>query len=97
MNYRLTPAAVQDITEIWEYIAVDNPRAADRLEQRFFDTFALLAALPRSGHQRPDWTDKPVLFFPVRRYLIVYRDTQPLEIVRVLHGARNIPEVLQGT
>ncbi len=81
--------------EIWQYIAEDNPTAADGLEQEFFDTFEILCDWPALGHPRPDWTDKPLLFFPVKRYLIVYRDTSPIEIVRVLHGARNIPRVLK--
>jgi antitoxin ParD1/3/4/toxin ParE1/3/4 len=37
-----------------------------------------------------------VKFWPVYSYLIVYSpDTRPLEIVRVLHGARDIAPILE--
>jgi len=51
----------------------------------------LLAQNPRLGHKRPDLTDEPVLFWPVRRwYLVIYqRETKPLQVVRILHGARD--------
>jgi len=53
---------------------------------------------PGLGHKRPDITEHPVLFFRVRpfSYLIVYRTKSKLEIVAVLHGKRNIAELLQG-
>lgn len=42
--------------------------------------------------QRPN---NPVLFWPVYNYLIIYKqDTNPLEIVRVLNGYRNLIDLL---
>lgn len=88
----LTPAAEDDLFEIWSFIARDNVVAADRLEVDFFDTFERLANRPDLGHFRRDLTDKPVRFFSVRgTYLIVYDPAaEPLEIIRVLHGAREV-------
>lgn len=95
--YLLTPAARDDIGEIWLYIAGDNPVAADDLEDEFFVAFGRLADKPGLGHWRRDLTDKPVRFFTVRRqYLVVYTpDTRPLEIIRVLHGARDAGPLLE--
>ncbi len=95
--YLLTPAARDDLVEIWFYIAGDNPDAADTLEGDFFATFQKLADNPQLGHYRRDLTDKAVRFFSVRRqYLIVYvSDTSPLEIIRVLHGARDAGPLLE--
>ena len=95
--YLLTPAARDDIGEIWLYIAADNPDAADSLEADLFAAFELLADRPEIGHRRPDLTDKPTRFFTVRRnYLVVYApDTRPLEIIRVLHGARDTGLLLE--
>ena len=47
---------------------------------------------PDLGHFRRDLTDKPVRFFAVRdTYLIVYDPaSMPLEVIRVLHGARDV-------
>ena len=43
------------------------------------------------GHKRPDLTDEPVLFWPVRgHYLVIYqRATKPLKVARILHAARD--------
>ena len=96
--YRLTPAAEDDLFEIWAYIASENLSAADRVESEIFDAGQFLAEWPEAGHFRTDLTDKPVRFFPVRgTYLIVYDpSTSPLQILRVLHGARDVRAELEG-
>ena len=61
------------------------------------DSFDQLAALPRSGHSRKDLTSRDVLFWPVQPYLVVYRDKGTMiQIVAVLHGARDIPSLLEN-
>ena len=96
--YRLTPAAEDDLFQIWISIAHDNVTAADRLEAEIFAACARLADWPGLGHFRTDLTDKPVRFFPVRgTYLIVYDDhSAPLNIVRVQHGARDVQAELEA-
>jgi plasmid stabilization system protein ParE len=87
---------LQDLQDIWDFIAADNVPAADELEDEFFEAFALLAVRPRMGHTRSDLTEQAARFWPVGRYLIVYRSLKrPLEIVAVLHGARDIAEVIR--
>lgn len=95
-DYALTPSAETDLQEIWTYIAADNPDAADELEADIFTACQLLADNPQMGSSRPAWSEKPVRFWIVRRnYLIVYApQAQPLEILRIIHGARNIPKLL---
>jgi plasmid stabilization system protein ParE len=95
-RYILAPEALQDLQDIWDFIAVDNPEAASALQEEFFQTFTDLAIMPGKGHKREDLTDRPVLFFRVRSYLIVYSaGSDPLQIVAVLHAARDIPTVLR--
>ena len=56
---------------------------------------ALLGRQPDTGHVREDLTSRPVKFWPVYSYLIVYDPkTEPIQIVRVLHGNRDIEQVL---
>ena len=95
-GYELSPEALADLQEIWIYIANDNPVAADKLETDIYKACELLAKNPRLGHKRPDLTDEPVLFWPVRgRYMVIYqRATQPLKIARILHAARDAMEEL---
>ncbi len=95
-GYELSPEAFQDLQDIWDYITEDNPDAADRIQDEIIVDCESLVKTPGKGHVREDLTDKPVLFWPVRSYLIVYRPkTKPLQIVGVLHGSRDIPTVLQ--
>ena len=54
-----------------------------------------LAENPGIGHVRSDLTDEDVRFWPVFKYLVIYRpETAPLEIVRVLHGRRDVERIL---
>jgi antitoxin ParD1/3/4/toxin ParE1/3/4 len=95
-GFRLSPLAVADIEEIWEYIAAENLAAAGRVRLALLEAFRLLSRNPGIGHKREDLTDHDVKFWPVYSYLIVYcPDKQPLEIVRVLHGARDIAPILE--
>jgi len=94
-SFRLSPEAARDIEEIWEYIARDSVRAARRVRLGLLAACRRLAQHPGLGHRREDLTDKPVLFWPVYSYLIIYNPTtKPLEIVRILHGAQDLPRLL---
>ncbi|HZD50962.1 MAG TPA: type II toxin-antitoxin system RelE/ParE family toxin [Silvibacterium sp.] len=96
-RYILSPEAIDDLSEIWRYIAKQSGAAiADQLEEEFFGTFDLLTQFPRAGHPRIDLTNRPVLFFPARKYMVIYQDTSDELIVHaVLHSARNLKRVLR--
>lgn len=92
---RSHPGAKQDIDDIWDYIADDNIEAADRVLDALETTIVKLAKNPGIGHWREELTDKRHRFFPVYSYLIVYRhETKPLQIIRVLHAARDVQSIL---
>lgn len=94
-GYVLSTDAELDVDEIWEYIAADNLDAADRWIEKLFDAFEALGRTPAVGHKREDLTPYPVLFWPVGRYLIIYRvERKPVEIVAVTQGSRDIPSFL---
>jgi plasmid stabilization system protein ParE len=95
--FRLTAQAKDDLFDIWIHIAPDSVEAADRLEAAIIDSCQRLAERPDIGHFRRDLTEKPVRFFPVRlTYLIVYNPaSEPLQILRILHGARDVPPLLE--
>jgi plasmid stabilization system protein ParE len=95
-TYLFTTAAEQDLAEIIERIATDSPRNAKRVLERFHAAARLLAEMPGMGHSREDVTDKPVKCWAVHSWLIVYRtDRTPLEILRIVHGARDLPKYFQ--
>ena len=94
--FRLSSPAQVDIDAIWDYVAHDNPAAATRMLNAFEEIFLLLAQHPRMGRTcedlRPD-----LRRFPVENYVVFYR-IQPdcIEIVRVLHGTRDIERILRS-
>ena len=93
--YVLTPAAEDDVRAILAYIEQDHPSIVDRVRDGLRDAMRLLAERPGLGHTRMDLASEPVRFWPVFKYLIVYRpDTRPLEIVRVLRGKRDVRQIL---
>ncbi len=96
-RYVLAPAAANDLIEIWRYIRKQRSEPmADRVEEVILEKFAALAGDPGIGHRRSDLTAADVRFFPVYSYLIVYRpSTKPLQIVAVLHGARDVLALLK--
>jgi plasmid stabilization system protein ParE len=90
-----SPAAEQDLADIWGYIACDNPAAADKLLRLIDETLSKRAEMPGIGHRRTDVTDPRYSFFTVRPYVLAYRfDDVSLTVVRVLHGARDFRKVL---
>jgi plasmid stabilization system protein ParE len=94
--YVLAPQAALDLVEIWRYIKERSSCAmADRVESVIRDKLALLTASPEAGHKRTNLADESVKFFPVYSYLIVYRPkTKPLQLVAILHGRRDVEQVL---
>jgi toxin ParE1/3/4 len=93
-RFSLSPDAASDIREIWAYIAADSVKAARKVRLSLFDACQRLAENPRIGHSREDLTDQPILFWTAGSYLIVYDPrTKPLSIVRVIHGARDVPSL----
>jgi plasmid stabilization system protein ParE len=96
-GFVLAPVALSDLDEIWDCYAVElqNPDVADRIRDEIFDGFRKLAKTPGMGHFRSDLAKEPLRFWHVRSYLIIYRsEKRPIEIVRVLHGARDVQAIL---
>jgi toxin ParE1/3/4 len=80
----------QDVYEIALFVARDNPDAAFRLIDRFDEILQMLAENPLAGRAREEFASN-VRSFPVGNYLLFYRPAQDgIELVRVLHGARDL-------
>lgn len=87
----LTPAAEDDLLRILDHLEGESPTAVLRVIDALEKAFQLLADSPDIGHIRSDLTREAVRFWPVFSYLVIYRsETNPLEIVRVLHGKRDV-------
>jgi plasmid stabilization system protein ParE len=89
-GYFLVRDAEMDLDAILDYIADDSVESAVRGQERFLEVFRMLAENPNAGHFREDLTKRPVRFFPVYSYMVVYlTETSPVEIVRILGMAQD--------
>ena len=96
MRLIVSPAAEADVLEIWEYIARDNPSAADGLLDRLHALFRRLMDHPELG-VNAEKLAPGLRMFPTGNYIVFYRPTSTaIELVRVLHGARDITADLFG-
>ena len=94
MAYLITEPAEVDIDEILAYIADDNLTAAMSIYDRFIHCFEMLAQTPKAGRERTELRFD-ARSFPEGNYLIFYRIivSNDVEILRVLHGARDLDEI----
>jgi len=92
--YRIAPAARDDLDGIWEYLTEHRSVAAADLFKKLKDTFWRLSEFPHMGRLRNELLDG-LRSFPIGKYIVFYRPIEDgsisIEIIRVLHGARDIP------
>jgi toxin ParE1/3/4 len=72
-RYVLMPMARDDIADIRDYYLEEaGYRVARQIVLEFVDAFRFLARTPGAGHVRQDLAeDRPILFWPMRDYLIL--------------------------
>ena len=94
--YEVAAEAQNDLFEIWKRIAGDGVELADRIEGDFHQLFMALGRMPGQGHSRKDLTKRPVLFFPLYSFLVVYHpNAKPIRIMAVLRAKRNGRRILR--
>ncbi len=83
------------------YLCADNPDAAERVQEAIFDGFDLLARNPALGRRRDFRRHQNIRSWVVTEftnYLIFYGelpDGSGVEILRVLHGARDLDALFE--
>lgn len=104
MTYRveLSGKADLDLREIYEYIAFDlqAPGNAIELLYRLEKAILSLDKMPYRFREYEDekWAVRGLRIMPVDNYCVLYipDDTAGLvTIVRIIHGARDLPAILQ--
>ena len=98
-SFTFLQSAEQDVEEIVDYISHDSAQAAATFRVALQGVCEMLVDIPEAGSARnfhnPEM--KGLRMLPVRKftkYLIFYRSTsEGLEIVRVVHGARDLPSL----
>jgi len=91
-----TVQAEQDLEEIGDYIAIDNPSRAVSFVREIREHCAKISSSPLAYTLRPDLGER-MRSCSHGRYVILFQssDTEVL-IVRVLHGARDLPALRRG-
>ena len=89
-----SPRAVKHLAHLREYIARDNPNAANRIASALLEAVERLARLPNLG--RPGRVaDTRELVVPGTPYIIPYRlRGDRLEVVAVFHARQKWPKQL---
>jgi toxin ParE1/3/4 len=87
------PLAAVDILDIWDHIAEDSIEQADRWVDKLDEKFELMATQPLMGRAREELA-AGLRSFPFGRYVIFYAPLEDgIDVVRVLHSARDIDAV----
>ena len=90
-QYQLTPRAERDLDEIADHVASWSLEAAERLIDQIQDRCRALASMPETGRLRNELAPG-LRSAVVGRYLIFFRPAgSGIEVVRILHGARDLP------
>jgi len=90
VNLRYTRRALEDISEIANFIRTENPQAAERVRAAILDSLKLLTRFPRIGRVT---TVSGVRKLVTRkyRYLVYYKldnDAEEIVLLTVQHPAR---------
>jgi len=94
---RLTPAARDDLEDIWLYSAENwSVTQAERYMDALEETFARLLIMPEMARERREFVP-PVRIHPSGEHMIVYRiGGDHLAILRILGGRQDWPTILRA-
>lgn len=99
---KYSPAAVDDMDEIFSYIAQDNVSAAENLLEKLDHHISSLVDFPNKGSLLSDdeytLIQRGYRFIVVHPYLVFYRVIDHTIIIhRILHGRRDYLRALFGS
>lgn len=93
-----TPQAEAEGAEAVDWIRRDNPAAARVLRDAIVNAAERIGMHPHLGVARADLAREPYRFLTLTGfpYVVVYNsERRPPLIVRIVHGARDLPEALR--
>lgn len=85
------------LRDIYDYIAADNPAAAECVILAIYDSVQVLKEYPRIGQRHLYVADREVRILHYSHYRIAYlirADTRDIDILGVFHGALTIERYL---
>jgi toxin ParE1/3/4 len=90
------PSAILDLKDIFSYIAESSPQNSIRFIKSIFHQVEYLTAFPESGRIVPEFDDPKIREIIRKPCRIIYRlktKGDIIEIVRVWHAARGLPQI----
>ena len=85
-----TPTALRDLEALHEYIASDNPAAANRMVEKISDATDALTRNPEIGRKGRVAGTRELVISP---FVVVYRHgTDAIELAAIIHGSRKWPD-----
>ena len=93
LSYKITDPAEADIDQIFSYIAQDNLYHALHWLDKIDAAIDRLANFPFMGPLRSNLSLEPLRVWPIGRYLIIYRVSHCVEILRVVSAYRNLEDL----
>ena len=90
------PSARLDLAELASYIGASRPKASAHFISQVFQTVEHLGDFPEAGRMVPEFDDPTIREVIRKPCRIVYRvkaDEHRVEIARVWHAARGMPQL----
>ncbi|MFA7172958.1 MAG: type II toxin-antitoxin system RelE/ParE family toxin [Kiritimatiellia bacterium] len=92
MRIQWAPLAIDRVSEIADYIALDNPIAATKWVDSIFDRVKQVKDFSRSGRYVPEVRRKDIRELPYGNYRIIYRiEKKVISILTVRHYKQILP------
>ena len=86
---------MNDLQDIYDYVAKDSPKFADRLMDKIIERVDVLEHHPKIGRKVPEFDNEQIRELIEGNYRIIYRieSDDQLGIARVHHAARMLKEL----
>jgi len=92
LRLRWSTRAEADLEAIGDYIARDNPEAAERWVTKILEQARRAADAPLAGRVVPEFRQNTLREFLLRSYRIVYRiHEEEVQVITVFEGHRRFP------
>jgi toxin ParE1/3/4 len=92
-SYSFSDIAIRDLDEIFNYIAIENSKAASQLFDRIRQKCKLVANFPNMGKTYPK-LDPNLRGFVVEDYIVFYYpNSDGINIARVISGYRDLEDL----
>jgi addiction module RelE/StbE family toxin len=84
----ITELAYSDLEEIEKFIGNNSAKLARNFINKIFNHIELLANHPELGRIVPEFNQPELREIIQGKYRIVYRITEEIQILRIIHGSR---------